>query len=109
MFSRKKTAVVVALMGGLTAAGLVVPQAHADATGLCTRDIQGNVTCLQRTTGTNEDGNYTLNQEQSCVPTSPVKLPGHGLLNPGTTQVGPAITCNNSAPVPAGDHMAPMD
>ncbi|MEU7642623.1 MULTISPECIES: hypothetical protein [unclassified Streptomyces] len=110
MFSRKKIAAVVALMGGLTTAGFIAPQAHAaDTTGLCSRDIQGNVTCLQRTTGANEDGRYTLDQAKSCMPTSPVTLPAHGLLNPGTTQVGPAITCNNAAPVPAGDQMAPMD
>ncbi|MGG2459546.1 hypothetical protein ACO0M4_06935 [Streptomyces sp. RGM 3693] len=110
MFSRKKIAPIVALMGGLTAASVIAPQAHAaDTTGLCTRDIQGNVTCLQRTTGANENGQYTVNQSKSCMPTSPVTIPAHGLLNPGTTQVGPAITCNNTAQVPAGDQMAPMD
>ncbi len=101
MFSRKKIAATVALLGGLTTACVIAPQAHAaDPRGLCTRDVQGNVTCLQRTAGANEDGRYSVNQVQSCEPTSPLSIPAHGLLNPGSMQVGPSITCNNSARVP---------
>ncbi|GGU51446.1 hypothetical protein GCM10010211_15150 [Streptomyces albospinus] len=116
MFSRKKIAAITALLGGLAATCAVIPQAHAaDNTGLCRRDAQGNVTCLQRSTGPTQDGSYTLNQTQSCNPTKPVSIPAQGVLNPGVTQVGPAVTCSNVAPAPgeqapvSSDQLPSMD
>ncbi|MEK2475007.1 MULTISPECIES: hypothetical protein [Streptomyces] len=107
MFSRKKIAAVAALMGGLTVACVIAPQAQAaDTRGFCTRDVQGNVSCLQKTTS--DDGKYSLTQQQNCQPSSPLQLPTHGVLNPGTMLVGPAVTCSNSAPVP-GDSQPAMD
>ncbi|MFB7634156.1 hypothetical protein ACFC0M_24865 [Streptomyces sp. NPDC056149] len=109
MFSGKKIAAASALLGGLASASVIATPANAvAANGLCSRDVQGNVTCLQRSTGTNQDGGYTLNQSQTCQPTSPVTLPTHGILNPGSAQIGPAITCSNTAPIP-GDQMNGMN
>ncbi|MGD3108314.1 hypothetical protein [Streptomyces sp. YGL11-2] len=110
MFSRKKIAAITALLGGLAATCAVVTPAHAaDTTGLCRRDVQGNVTCLQRSNGPTQDGSYTLNQTQSCNPTKPVSIPAQGVLNPGSTTVGPAVTCSNVAPAPGEQASAPGD
>ncbi|MFG2136894.1 hypothetical protein [Streptomyces sp. NPDC048650] len=105
MFSRKKIAAVSGLLGGLammTCAGAT--QAFAvGSTGTCAPDSQGNISCMQGNTGySSDDGRYVVNQTQNCLGTKPVSLPAGGLLNPGTTQIGPALNCSNTAPTPQG-------
>ncbi|GHA89090.1 MULTISPECIES: hypothetical protein [Streptomyces] len=108
MFSRKKIAVASMLMGGLALTGLGVTQAYAGgAQGDCTPDAYGNVVCVEKTetSYTSEDGTYHLNQTQECTTTAreTVQQPtGAGVGQRGTTDVGPAVDCANSAPAPEG-------
>ncbi|MFG2285083.1 hypothetical protein ACGFOU_03275 [Streptomyces sp. NPDC048595] len=98
MFSRKKIAAVSVLLGGLAVAG--IPQAYAEGAPLsCTRDLTGNVSCVQKNADhTSQDGKYTLKQAQDCLSSTPVTMPSNGLLNTGSTRIGPAMTCSNTAP-----------
>jgi hypothetical protein len=49
-----------------------------------------------------KDGRYVVNQAQSCTPTKPLSMPAGGLLNKGSMQIGPAVTCNNQSPSSEG-------
>ncbi|ARF55380.1 hypothetical protein [Streptomyces gilvosporeus] len=95
MFSRKKLAAVSALLGGLAVTCTGATQAYAGGSaGTCSRDIQGNMSCMQR----GDEGRYVVHQTQNCQGTKPLEWPAPGLLNKGSTQVGPAVSCSNSAP-----------
>ncbi|MEU9121274.1 hypothetical protein AB0C96_15710 [Streptomyces sp. NPDC048506] len=102
MFSRKQIAVVSGLLGGLVVAFTGSAQAYPGGTATnCTRDIQGNLTCQQRNVDSaGEDGRYNLHQTQDCLAMKPVSWPSSGLLNNGATQIGPSVTCSNTAPAP---------
>ncbi|MFF4949741.1 hypothetical protein ACWC2K_10530 [Streptomyces chattanoogensis] len=102
MFSRKKIAAVSALLGGLAVTCAGANQAYAGGTsGNCTRDITGNVNCLQKNTSyITEDGKYTVKQAQNCASMRPASWPAEGVLNTGSTHIGPAMNCSNTAPAP---------
>ncbi|MQY32404.1 hypothetical protein SRB17_03520 [Streptomyces sp. RB17] len=97
MFSSKKIAAVAGFVGGLAVTCAGVAQAHVGwGPGPCTRDIQGNVTCIQRIQGEiPEDGN--LPHQDNCLPTQPFTLPA--ALGNGTMRIGPEVTC---APTTSG-------
>ncbi|MGW3359101.1 hypothetical protein ACWDFL_27385 [Streptomyces bungoensis] len=100
MVSRKKMAVVSGLLGGLAVTCAGVAQAHAAAgPGTCTRDLLGNVTCVQRITGETPPGDgFTAPRAQTCLPSEPLTLPTSPLSG-GTTQIGPKVTCTGATPV----------
>ncbi|MFE9449300.1 hypothetical protein [Streptomyces sp. NPDC006739] len=105
MFSRKKIVAVSGFLGGLAVACAGVTQASATpGPGICSRDIEGNVTCIQQVKGETPDGDgFILRQEQTCLPTKPVSLPA--AVGNGTTRFGPQITCSNTTPF--GSQQAP--
>ena len=74
MFSRKKIAAVAGLLGSLVVTCMGAGQAHATGgPGSCTRDILGNITCIQLYEGVMPGGDlYALRQAQTCVPIEPV-------------------------------------
>ncbi|MFE0189357.1 hypothetical protein [Streptomyces sp. NPDC059008] len=98
MFSRKKIAAVSVLLGGLAVTGASL--AYAEGAPLsCTRDLTGNVSCIQKNADyTSQDGKLTVKQAQNCLSSAPATLPANGLLNTGSTRIGPAMTCSNTAP-----------
>ena len=100
MFSRKKIAAVTALLGGLAVTGAFAPQASAaEASSLCASSVQGSAMCPPGSADqANEQGRYRISQTQSCMPMNPLEVPVRGLLNPGSTELGPAMHCSNSAP-----------
>ncbi|MFJ9814589.1 hypothetical protein ACIRU3_04825 [Streptomyces sp. NPDC101151] len=100
MFSRKKIAAVSGLLGGLAVTCTGITQAYAGGgPGICTRDLQGNVTCIQRIEGElSDDGGFFPHQE-NCLPTQPFTLPAP--LGNGKTRIGPEVTCSDTKP--AGD------
>jgi hypothetical protein len=100
MFSRKKIAAVTALLGGLAVTGAVAPQAYAaEASRLCASSVQGSAMCPPGGADpANEESSYRISQVQSCMPTNPLEVPVRGLLNPGSTKLGPSIHCSNQAP-----------
>ncbi|OLZ65789.1 hypothetical protein AV521_30795 [Streptomyces sp. IMTB 2501] len=92
MLSRKKLAAVSGLVGGLavTCTGLAQGYAAADP-GVCTRDLQGNVTCIQKIQGQiPEDG--VIPHQDNCMPMQPITLPA--ALGNGTIKYGPEVTCS---------------
>ncbi|MGV9559902.1 hypothetical protein [Streptomyces sp. NPDC003401] len=96
MFSRKKIAALSALIGGLAAASTGVTPAHAAGDpSNCTRDLQGNTTCVQHVKGEIPE-NGTIPHQESCLPTSRVTLPAG--IDGGTTRIGPQVTCSPGAP-----------
>ncbi|MGW0792351.1 hypothetical protein ACWD04_30035 [Streptomyces sp. NPDC002911] len=107
MFGRKKIAVASMLMGGLALTGLGVTQAYAGPPqGDCSTDAYGNLVCVQKseTSYTSEDGTYHLSQKQDCTTVSreTVYQPEVSVGQGGTTEVGPTVSCSNSAPAPEG-------
>ncbi|MER5545678.1 hypothetical protein ACWDBD_37880 [Streptomyces sp. NPDC001118] len=92
MLSRKKLVAVSGLVGGLavTCTGLAQGYAAADP-GICTRDIQGNVTCIQRIQGEVPEGG-ALPHQDNCMPMQPITLPA--ALGSGTIKYGPEVTCS---------------
>ncbi|MFI1762311.1 hypothetical protein ACH41H_09730 [Streptomyces sp. NPDC020800] len=96
MFSRKKIAAVSGLLGGLAVTCTGVAQVHAaGGPGSCTRDIQGNVTCVQRIEGElPEDG--VMTRQDNCLPTQPLTIPA--ALGNGQMRIGPEITCSSASP-----------
>ncbi|MFI9047565.1 hypothetical protein [Streptomyces sp. NPDC053427] len=100
MFSRKKIAAASGLLGGLVMICAGATQAYAGGSaGTCIRDTQGNITCMQRNNGyTSDDGKYVVHQAQDCLATKPLSWPADGLLNKGSTRIGPAVNCSNAAP-----------
>ncbi|MGW6910342.1 hypothetical protein [Streptomyces sp. NPDC054940] len=109
MFNGKKIAAVSGLLGGLAMTWIGVAPAHAAADpGACAPDSQGNIICTQRIVGQlPESGDFEVRRSVTCQPTEPVTLPAAGLLNSGTTRIGPHITCKDMtrptmpAPAPA--------
>ncbi|MFI6008081.1 hypothetical protein ACIBAG_04530 [Streptomyces sp. NPDC051243] len=97
MFNGKKIAAVSGLLGGLAMTWIGVTPAHAAANpGACAPDNQGNIVCTQRIVGEiPEGGEFTVRRSVTCQPTEPVTLPAAGLLNSGTTRIGPHITCSD--------------
>ncbi|QIJ62754.1 hypothetical protein [Streptomyces sp. JB150] len=91
MFSTRKAAALSGLVGGLVLACTGITQAHAGNPGTCTRDAQGNITCVQRITGVIPEGG-TIPHQETCRPVEPVTLP----VTPGggTMRVGPRVTCS---------------
>ncbi|MEU1409952.1 hypothetical protein ABZ471_48645, partial [Streptomyces sp. NPDC005728] len=64
--------------------------------GICTRDIQGNISCIQRIQGeVPEDG--FIPHHENCLPTQPFTLPA--ALGNGTTRIGPEVTCSGATSV----------
>ncbi|MER6028347.1 hypothetical protein [Streptomyces sp. NPDC001851] len=96
MLSRKKIAAVSGLVGGLavTCAGLAQPYAMAGP-GVCTRDIQGNISCIQRIQGELPE-NGAIPHQENCMPTQPLLLPA--ALGNGTMRIGPEVTCRSVTP-----------
>ncbi|MBV7699296.1 hypothetical protein [Streptomyces sp. TRM70350] len=101
MFSTKKIAAVSGLLGGLAVTCTGVTQAYAAAgPGACTRDAEGNITCIQWVTGHPAEGERAIaKQSQNCVPVQPLTLPApFALLSRGSTKIGPEVTCDSSTP-----------
>ncbi|KUM93700.1 hypothetical protein AQI88_25145 [Streptomyces cellostaticus] len=96
MLSRKKIAVVSGLLGSLAVTCAGVTQANAAAgPGKCTRDIQGNITCVQQIRGEiPEDG--VIPHYENCMPSQPMIVPA--ALGNGQMKIGPQISCNNTMP-----------
>ncbi|MFF3919109.1 hypothetical protein ACFYZB_37800 [Streptomyces sp. NPDC001852] len=94
MFSTKKIAAVSGLIGGLAVTCAGVAQAHTAAgPGTCTRDILGNVSCVQRIQGEiPEDGQ--IPHYENCLPTQPFSVPA--ALGGGSMKIGPQVTCSNT-------------
>ena len=98
MFSRKKIAAVSGLLCGLAVTCAGATQAYAAGPGNCHVDSQGNIVCVQRIVADMPEGGFD-GQARSCVPVQPLTLPVVGVLNPGTTKIGPEVTCATDAPV----------
>ncbi|MER6569240.1 hypothetical protein ABT288_24420 [Streptomyces sp. NPDC001093] len=94
MFSTKKIAAVSGLIGGLAVACAGVAQAHTvRGPGTCTRDILGNVTCIQRIEGEIPE-NGQIPHYDNCLPTQPFTVPA--ALGGGSMKIGPQVTCSNT-------------
>jgi hypothetical protein len=108
MLSRKKIAAVTGLLGGiaLTCAGVV--QAYGDTKDECTRDAQGNVSCVRvqksETVYRTEDGTVHIRQSQNCSTNSRSRVVRNnsGSGQPQVTRVGPRVGCNVSTSAPKG-------
>ncbi|MFF4254093.1 hypothetical protein ACFY1L_23095 [Streptomyces sp. NPDC001663] len=99
MFSRKKIAAVSGILCGLAVACTGAAQAHAAAgPGTCTVNNQGDIVCIQRIVA-DMPGDGIDRQTTSCVPVEPLTLPVVGVLNSGTTKIGPEVTCAPDNPV----------
>ncbi|MFJ6750265.1 MULTISPECIES: hypothetical protein [unclassified Streptomyces] len=103
MFSRKKIAAVTALLGGLAVTGAVAPQTYAaDTKGHCSRGVPGSKVCAHKseTVYTTKGGKVVVKQSQKCSTDSRqrVEWPEAGLLNRGTTKIGPEMNCSNKVP-----------
>ncbi|MEU9476522.1 hypothetical protein [Streptomyces sp. NPDC048191] len=92
MFGRKRIAVVSGLVGGVAAACVgVTPAANAAAgPGKCTRDLLGNVACVQRISGEVPKGAAIPHQEL-CQSVQPTEVPS--FLGGGTQQFETEVTC----------------
>ncbi|MEU6772670.1 hypothetical protein [Streptomyces sp. NPDC046759] len=92
MFCKKKIAAVSGLIGGLVVTCAGVAQAHpAGVQGGCTRDLLGNVTCVQRIEGEIPEGG-SLPHQENCMPTQPLSVPA--ALGNGAMRIGPQVTCS---------------
>ncbi|MEV6111363.1 hypothetical protein AB0L59_02330 [Streptomyces sp. NPDC052109] len=102
MFGRKRIAVVSGLVGGIAAACVGVTPAHAAVgPGKCTRDILGDVSCVQRIRGQVPAGGAIPHQEM-CQSVQPTTVPS--FLSAGTQQLESEVSCSptgvgTSAPV----------
>ncbi|MFF0626980.1 hypothetical protein [Streptomyces sp. NPDC004296] len=105
MFSRKKIAAVVALMGGLTAAGFIAPQAHAEGESHCSRGEAGDRTCVNRHEAayrTKDGDRVIIDQTQRCstIDRERVVWPESGTTDNQSTEIGPRMNCSNQFPLP---------
>ncbi|MGV4981900.1 hypothetical protein ACWC0C_07310 [Streptomyces sp. NPDC001709] len=93
MLRTKKIAALSGLIGGLAVTCAGIAQAHAAAgPGVCTRDLQGNVTCIQRIEGViPQDGQ--IPHQENCLPTQPFTIPA--ALGTGKMRIGPEVTCSD--------------
>ncbi|GAU68796.1 hypothetical protein SSP35_09_00390 [Streptomyces sp. NBRC 110611] len=97
MLTRKHLAVVTGIVGGLvvTFAGHAQASAGSPATN-CVHDLTGSYTCFQRNSNVaSEHGKYTVQQSQDCAVTRPLPETVDGLLNTGSTAIGPSTSCSN--------------
>ena len=107
MFSRQKIATVSGLIGSL--AVICVGAVHAQANENprdCKTNAAGEITCVHKTESVHKDkrGTFVVKQTQSCSTTARPRLvlPEDGMLNNGSTHVGPVVDCSNKAPTPKG-------
>ena len=104
MLSRKKMAAVSGLLGGLAVACVGVAPAYATGgPGTCTRDIQGNITCVQRIEGEMPEEGFR--RQDNCLPMQPVTLPA--ALGNGKMRIGPEVTCG-AVPADKGEGVAAL-
>lgn len=107
MFNQKKSAAIAWLVGGISMTCVGI--GHAVAAGAapqCTIDAQGNEVCVTKSQSsyTSEDGSYHLSQSQDCttVERPAAQTPQVSVGQPGTTRIGPVVSCSNNAPAPQG-------
>jgi hypothetical protein len=94
MLSRKKIATVSGLLGSLAVICAGAAQAHADGSaGDCKTTAAGETTCIHKSEIVHKDknGTYVVKQAQNCSTASRPRLvlPEDGMLNKGSTKVGP--------------------
>ncbi|MGG2459542.1 hypothetical protein ACO0M4_06915 [Streptomyces sp. RGM 3693] len=107
MFSQKKIAAIVALMGGLTAASAIAPQAHAEGGSHCSRGVAGERFCVHKHEAvyrTKDGDRLIIKQMQRCSTAARQRVvwPENGLLSRGTTEIGPHMNCSNHFPPAKG-------
>jgi hypothetical protein len=107
MVSRQKIATVSGIIGSL--ALICVGAAHAQAEVIprdCKTTAAGDITCVHKSqiVHTDKHGTYVVKQTQNCSIASRPRLvlPEDGMLNNGSTHVGPVMDCTNKAPLPKG-------
>ena len=107
MFSRQKIATVSGILGSLAVicVGAVHAQASENPRG-CKTNAAGETVCVHKTESVHKDkrGTFVVKQTQSCSTTARPRLvlPEDGMLNNGSTRVGPVVDCTNKAPAPKG-------
>lgn len=110
MNSRKKISAVAGLLGGLALTCVGIVHAYGDTKDKCTRDAQGNVSCVRiqksETVYKSEDGTTHIRQSQNCSTTSRSYVyqpqPQSGSWQPQVTRTGPKVGCSNSQSLPPG-------
>ena len=107
MFSRQKIATVSGIIGSLAVICAGVAHAQADESPRdCKTNAAGEITCVHKTESVHKDkrGTFVVKQTQSCSTTARPRLvlPEDGMLNNGSTHVGPVVDCTNKAPTPKG-------
>ncbi|WP_255954192.1 hypothetical protein [Streptomyces odontomachi] len=109
MLSRKKFAAVTGLLGGLALTCAGIAHAYGETSNGCTRDDQGNVTCVHveksDTVYQSKDGTTHVHQSKSCETTSTnrvVRPQGSPGQQEGVTRVGAQVDCSNSVSAPKG-------
>jgi len=107
MFSRQKIATVSGILGSLAVicVGAVHAQADENPRG-CKTNAAGETVCVHKREGVHKGkhGTFVVKQSQSCSTTARPRLvlPEDGMLNNGSTHVGPVVDCTNKAPTPKG-------
>ncbi|MFG2136892.1 hypothetical protein [Streptomyces sp. NPDC048650] len=108
MFSRKKIAAVSGLLGGLammTCVGATEANAGGHAGG-CRQSHLGNTVCIHKsdTVYKSKNGMYVIKQKRDCSAATRQRVvwPEAGLLNNGSTRIGPVVNCSNRAHLPKG-------
>ncbi|MFD5521374.1 hypothetical protein [Streptomyces sp. NPDC127066] len=92
MFSRKRIAALSGLIGGLAVTSMGITHAHATGDpASCTRNLQGDVTCVQHIEGGGA-GRDAIPHQEACMPVQAVTLPAS--TGNGTTRLGPRVTCS---------------
>ena len=107
MLSRQKIATVTGLIGSLAVIYVGAAQAHADESpGDCKSTVAGETTCVHKSEVVHKGkkGTYVVKQAQDCSTTYRPRLvlPEDGVLNTGSTDVGPVVECTNKSPLPKG-------
>ncbi|GAA2481463.1 hypothetical protein [Streptomyces longisporus] len=107
MFSRQKIATVSGILGSLAVicVGAVHAQADENPHG-CKTNAAGETVCVHKSESIHKGkhGTFVVKQSQSCSTTARPRLvlPEDGMLNNGSTHVGPVVDCTNNAPTPKG-------
>ncbi|MFF4502993.1 hypothetical protein [Streptomyces sp. NPDC001401] len=107
MFSRQKIATVSGIIGSLAVIclGAAHAQANEDPRG-CKTNAAGETTCVHKSEIVRKDkrGTFVVKQSQNCSTTARPRLvlPEDGMLNNGSTHVGPVLDCSNTSPLPKG-------
>ncbi|MFC0599603.1 hypothetical protein [Streptomyces palmae] len=96
MRSWKMIAVVPGLLVGLGVAGVGAAQADDGGPVSCSRDAQGNVTCVRSNESTyaSEDGTVHVTQSKSCTTVYRNRLIGP--QPDSRLRQGPSVSCNSS-------------